>query len=93
MMMRKLKIRKIGRSLGVVLPKEALAKLNVQEGDSVYITDSPEGGFRLTSENPEFAAQVKATEGIIQRYRNTLQKLAKRANHFGCSRSFRPTAR
>lgn len=76
-MILELKIRKIGNSLGVVLPKEAVAKLNLDEGNSVYITESAEGGFRLTSENPEFAAQMKTAEGIIKRYRNTLRELAK----------------
>jgi putative addiction module antidote len=76
-MMLELKIRKVGNSLGVVLPKEAAAKLNVAEGDSVYITESAEGGFRFTAENPEFAAQMKSAEGIIKRYRNTLRELAK----------------
>jgi putative addiction module antidote len=71
-----LKLRRIGNSIGLVLPKEATMKLNVEEGDQVYLTDAP-GGFRLTAENPEFAHQMKAAEKIIKRYRNTLRQLAK----------------
>ena len=71
-----LKVKKYGNSLGILLPKEAATKLNVNEGDAVYLTEAP-GGFRITAENPEFALQLKAAESIIKRYRNTLRELAK----------------
>jgi putative addiction module antidote len=79
-MVLELKLRKIGNSVGVVLPKEALARLNVQEGDSVILTDAPEGSPRVTpatAGREQFAKQMKAAEGIIRRYRNTLRELAK----------------
>jgi putative addiction module antidote len=79
-MVLELKLRKVGNSVGVVLPKEALARLNVQEGDTVTLTDSPEGGLRVTPAIPgreQFAKQMKAAETIIRRYRNTLRELAK----------------
>jgi putative addiction module antidote len=75
-----LKLRKIGNSIGVVLPKEALARLNVQEGDTVALSDAPDGGLRVTpatAGRDQFATQMKAAEGVIRRYRNTLRELAK----------------
>ena len=76
-MVLELKLRKVGNSVGVVLPKEALARLNSKEGGTLVLTESPDGGFRLTADQKEFGRQMKAAEGIIQRYRNTLRELAK----------------
>ena len=53
------KIRKIGNSYGLVLPKETQAQMKVSEGDTLYLTESPDGGFRLTPANPEFARQLE----------------------------------
>lgn len=78
-MVLELKLRKVGNSVGVVLPKEALARLNVAEGDTLALTDSPDGSLRVTPATEgreQFAAQMKAAEGIIRRYRNTLRELA-----------------
>jgi putative addiction module antidote len=72
-----LKVKKIGNSLGLILPKEAAAKLNVSEGDALFLTDGVNGGLRLTAEDPSFARQMKAAESIIKRYRNTFRELAK----------------
>ena len=76
-MVLELKLRKVGNSVGVVLPKEALARLNSKEGGTLVLTESPDGGFRLTSNQADFANQMKAAEGIIGRYRNALRELAK----------------
>jgi len=72
-----LKVKKIGNSLGLVLPKEVAAKLNVAEGDGVFLTDGINGSLRITAEDPNFATQMKAAEGTIKRYRNTFRELAK----------------
>jgi putative addiction module antidote len=71
-----LKLRKIGNSVGVVLPKEALAHLNAAEGDSVMLAETPEG-FHLTTTNPQFAKSMAVFEDLTQRYRNALRELAK----------------
>ena len=79
-MVLELKLRKVGNSVGVVLPKEALARLNVEEGDTITLTDTPEGGLRVTpatAGREQFADQMKAAESVIRRYRNTLRELAK----------------
>jgi putative addiction module antidote len=79
-MVLELKLRKVGNSVGVVLPKEALAKLNVQEGDSLCLTEASDGSLRVTPATggqEQFARQMKAAEGIIRRYRNALRELAR----------------
>jgi len=71
-----LKLTRVGNSVGVVLPKETLAKLNLEVGDSIYLTESPDG-FRLTPYDPEFAHQFAAAEKVMKRRRLALRELAK----------------
>lgn len=75
--MTKLKIRAVGSSLGVILPKEVLQRMNVLEGDEVFLTEAPGGGYRLTPHTPEFEAWMRAAEDAVKRYRNALHELAK----------------
>ncbi len=76
-MVLQLKLRRVGNSVGVVLPKEALARLNARDGDSIYLTETTDNGFRITSGNPEFARKMKIAESLSRRYRNALKELAK----------------
>ena len=76
-MVLELKLRKVGNSVGVVLPKEALARLNAREGDALVFTDAPDGGFRVTPSKADFTKQMETAEKLIRRYRNTLRELAK----------------
>lgn len=71
-----LKLIQIGNSVGVVLPKEALSALNVDKGDTVFLTSTPEG-FRLTPYSPEFERQMGAAREIMKRRRAVLRELAK----------------
>jgi putative addiction module antidote len=71
-----LKLTQIGNSVGVVLPKEALAMLHVDKGDTVYLVESPEG-FMLTPYDPEVARQVEAGREFMREYRDTFHELAK----------------
>ena len=71
-----LKIRRIGNSLGVILPKEALAKLGVGEGDELSIRDTADGVL-LTPFDDEFERQMAAARNLMHRYRNALRELAK----------------
>lgn len=71
-----LKLTQIGNSVGVVLPKEALAALQVAKGDTVFLTESPDG-YRITAYDPEFSKQVSVAEDIMKRRRNVLRELAK----------------
>jgi putative addiction module antidote len=72
----KLTIRRVGNSLGVTLPARAAQALHVKEGDSLYLTESPDG-FRLTPYDPNFEKSMEAAEGFMARYRNALRDLAK----------------
>ncbi len=63
--------------MGVLLPKEALARLNVGGGDAVYLTETTDCGFRVTASNPEFAQKMKVAEKLSRRYRHALKELAK----------------
>jgi putative addiction module antidote len=71
------KVRKIGNSLGVVLPKEALQQLKAEEGSILYFTESPECALRITPERPGFNKKMDIAESLMKRYRNTLRELAK----------------
>jgi len=71
-----LKVRKIGNSLGAVFPKELLQKLNIQEGDKIYLTETTDG-VRITPYDPEFEAAMQAFEKTRKNYRNALRELAK----------------
>lgn len=70
-------IRRVGGSLGVVLPKEAVLDLNVAEGDKLFLNKSPDGSFRLTAADPEFSKQMEIVKKGMRKYRNTLRELAK----------------
>lgn len=71
------KVRKIGNSLGIVLPKEALLALKVGEGDTLYLTEAPECSLRVTPDKPGFAEVMRIAEDGMNRYRNALRELAK----------------
>jgi putative addiction module antidote len=75
--MLKLKIRPVGGSLGIILPKEALAKMKLAQNDEVFLTEAPGGGYRLTPYSPEFERQMEVVEDIARRRRNVLRELAK----------------
>lgn len=71
------KVRKIGNSLGIVLPKEALQALKVEEGTTLYLTEAPQGALRITPDQPKFGQLMAIAERGMMRYRNALRELAK----------------
>ena len=71
-----LKLTKIGNSLGLILPKEVLARLKLAKGDAIFITEAPEG-YRITPHNPAFEAQMKAARKVMKHRRAVLRELAK----------------
>ena len=75
-MNKQLKVTKIGNSAGVVLPKELLARLRVGPGDTLYVTEAPDG-VRLTAANPDFEARMALAEKIMREDRDILRVLAK----------------
>ena len=70
------KITTVGASSGIILNKEAMARLRVKKGDRLYLTEAP-GGYRLTPYDPEFARQMEQAEQIMHDDREVLQRLAK----------------
>ena len=71
-----LKITRVGNSAGLVLPKEALNRLKVEQGDTVYLTEAPDG-FRITAYDPAFEEQMTAARKIMKKRRAALRELAK----------------
>ena len=74
--MLKIKVTAIGNSMGVLLPKEALAKLKVGKGDTLYLVENDEG-FTLSPYQRDFEAQMQLAEKVLKKYRNALHELAK----------------
>jgi len=72
-----LKVTTVGSSAGFILTKEALAYLKVRKGDTVYLTEAPDGSYRLTPFNPEFERQMSLAEDIMHEDRDILRALAK----------------
>jgi putative addiction module antidote len=71
-----LKLIKIGNSTGVILPKEVLAKLGVEPGDSLDVSDTP-NGLHLQRHDQGFAEQMELARAVMKRRRNALHELAK----------------
>jgi len=69
------KIIAIGNSAGIILPKETLARLKVQKGDTLYIIEGPQG-IRLIPYDQEFATQMEAAREVMRENRDVLQRLA-----------------
>jgi putative addiction module antidote len=74
--MHALKLTQIGNSIGVILPKEVLARLKLEKGDVLHVTETPDG-VRLTPHDPTFEAQMKAARAVMRKRRNVLHELAK----------------
>ena len=72
-----LKVRKFGNSLGVVLPKEVLSRLQAGDGQALYLVEAPDGSYQLTPYDPAFAQKLSKADDIMNRYRNTLHVLSK----------------
>lgn len=72
-----LKLTQVGNSVGVLLPKEALAKLGVQKGDTLYLVDAPGGDMRLSAYSPGVAEEIALGEEFMDEYRDTFRALAK----------------
>jgi putative addiction module antidote len=71
-----LKLTQIGNSIGVILPKEALARLKVEKGQSVFLTDTPDG-YAITPYDPALEDQIQAGRTFMNEFRDTFHQLAK----------------
>lgn len=73
--MNTLKIIQTGNSLGVILPKEFLAKMKLEKGDELFVTESPLG-IRLSKNNPDLNKQLELGRELMREYPDTFKKLA-----------------
>ena len=71
-----LKLTMIGNSVGMVLPKEVLARLKLAKGDTVFLTEAPDG-YRITPYDPTFEAQMAVARKLMKKRRAALRELAK----------------
>ncbi len=71
------KITTVGSSAGLILTKEVMAYLKVQKGDTLYLTEAPDGGYRITPYDPDFERQMAFAEEIMHEDRDILRALAK----------------
>lgn len=74
--MHMLKLTQIGNSVGVILPKEALGRLRLEKGQSVFLTETPEG-YALTPYDLALEAQIQAGREFMREFRDTFHQLAK----------------
>ncbi len=72
----KLKLRKLGNSVALIVPKHVREKMGVKEGDNLYLTETPDG-YRISPYDPEFSRQMELAEKGMKKYRNALRELAK----------------
>jgi putative addiction module antidote len=74
--MHALKLTQIGNSVGVILPKEVLARLKLVKGDTLFVTNTPDG-VALTPYDPGFEAQLEVGREFMREYKDTFRALAK----------------
>ena len=74
--MTKLKVTTIGSSAGIILPKEVLARLKIAKGDTVFLTESPDG-VRITPYDPAFEEDMTLARQVMRKRRHLLRELAK----------------
>lgn len=70
------KVRRFGGSLGVILPKAVTESMSVEEGDELFVTQTPEG-ISITPYDPEFAAAMEDAREFMRTHRNAFRELAK----------------
>ncbi|MDB5603051.1 MAG: AbrB family transcriptional regulator [Xanthobacteraceae bacterium] len=73
----KIEIKKIGNSTGLILPKEMLSRLRLDQGDWLFVTEMADGGIQLSPYDPTFEKGMKVAEKAMKTYRNALAELAK----------------
>jgi putative addiction module antidote len=72
----KLKLRSIGTSTGVILPKQFLDRMKLKKDDVLFASETPDG-YLLTPYDPEVERQIKLGLEIMKEHRETLRALAK----------------
>ena len=73
----KLELKRIGNSTGLILPKELLARLGIEQGDSLFVTELPDRTIKLSIYNPEHERVMEIGREVMREYRETFKALAK----------------
>lgn len=73
----KLEVKRVGNSTGLILPKELVGRLKLEQGDWLYVTENADGTVRLSPYDPTFEKGMKIAERAMKTYRNALAELAK----------------
>jgi putative addiction module antidote len=71
-----LKLRKVGNSVAMIVPKHVRQKMGVKEGDAIYLTETPDG-YRISPYDPEFGRQMELARKVQAKHRDALHELAK----------------
>lgn len=72
-----LQVKKIGNSLGLILPKELLARLKLAEGDKLYVVEQTERGIKLSPYDPKHVKAMEIARRSFRKYADTYKALAK----------------
>jgi putative addiction module antidote len=72
----KLELKRIGNSTGLILPKELLIRLGLEQGDSVVVTELPDG-FQIARGDATFEKGMEIARKAMKSYGNALKELAK----------------
>jgi putative addiction module antidote len=72
-----LQVKKIGNSVGLILPKELLARLKLKEGDKLYVVEQTERGIKLSPYDPKHAKAMEIARRSFRKYADTYKALAK----------------
>ncbi|MPZ36987.1 MAG: AbrB family transcriptional regulator [Rhizobiales bacterium] len=72
-----LQVKKIGNSVGLILPKDLLARLKLKEGDKLHVVEQTERGIKLSPYDPKHAEAMEFARRSFRKYADTYKALAK----------------
>ncbi len=73
----KIEPKRIGNSTGFIIPRELVIKLGIEQGKSFFLTETADGGLRISPYDPSFEDAMKVADDLMDEYRDTLHALAK----------------
>lgn len=73
----KLQLKRIGNSVGLILPKELLARLGLEQGDELFLTELPDRAVKLSAYSPHHDQVMEVGRELFKEYRETYKALAK----------------
>ena len=73
----KIEPKRIGNSTGFIIPRDVVVRLGIEQRKVFYLTDTADGGFRITPYDPDFEAAMNVADGLMEDYKDTLRTLSK----------------